>query len=59
MLQPMPGKHSLLGQLDRYSKEFIIGRMKQLHIFLNRIVNHPILSCDREFRAFLTAKPTV
>lgn len=58
IIPPMPGKHSLLGQLDRYSKEFIIARMKQLHRFLNRIVNHPILSYDREFRAFLTAKPT-
>lgn len=55
----MPGKHTLLAQLDRYSKEFIIARMKLLHGFLNRVVNHPILSCDKGLRAFLTAKPTV
>ena len=55
----MPGKHSLLAQLDRYSKEFIIARMKLLHIFLNRIVNHPILSCDGNLHLFLTAKSTV
>ena len=59
LLQPMPGKHSLLAQLDRYSKEFIIARMKLLHIFLNRMVNHPILSCDKNFHVFLTAKPAV
>lgn len=58
-LQPLPGKHSLLAQLDRYSKEFIIARMKLLHIFLNRIVDHPILSCDKHVCIFLTAKPMV
>ncbi|XP_063982456.1 sorting nexin-7-like [Diachasmimorpha longicaudata] len=57
IIPPMPGKHSLLAQLDRYSKEFIIARMKLLHVFLNRIVNHPILSCDKELKGFLTAKP--
>ncbi|TGZ55378.1 Sorting nexin-30 [Temnothorax longispinosus] len=58
LLQPMPGKHTLLAQLDRYSKEFIIARMKLLHIFLNRIVNHPILSCDKNLYIFLTTKPS-
>lgn len=55
----MPGKHTLLAQLDRYSKEFIMARMKLLHIFLNRVVNHPILSCDRNLHIFLTTKPAV
>lgn len=59
LLQPMPGKHTLLAQLDRYSKEFIIARMKLLHIFLNRVVNHPILSCDKNLHIFLTTKPAV
>lgn len=59
LLQPMPGKHTLLAQLDRYSKEFIIARMKLLHIFLNRVVNHPILSCDKNLHIFLTTKPSV
>ncbi|XP_058790693.1 sorting nexin-30-like [Phymastichus coffea] len=58
IIPPMPGKHSLLAQLDRYSKEFIIARMKLLHIFLNRIANHPILSCDKSLQIFLTVKPT-
>ncbi|KOC61592.1 Sorting nexin-30 [Habropoda laboriosa] len=57
IIPPMPGKHTLLAQLDRYSKEFIIARMKLLHVFLNRIVNHPILSCDKNLHTFLTTKP--
>lgn len=59
LLQPMPGKHTLLAQLDRYSKEFIIARMKLLHVFLNRVVNHPILSCDKNLFIFLATKPAV
>lgn len=59
ILQPMPGKHTLLAQLDRYSKEFILARMKLLHIFLNRVINHPIFSCDKGLKIFLTAKPAV
>ncbi|XP_066583969.1 sorting nexin-7-like [Prorops nasuta] len=58
IIPPMPGKHTLLAQLDRYSKEFIIARMKLLHIFLNRVVNHPILSCDKNLHIFLTSKPS-
>lgn len=57
--QPLPGKHTLLAQLDRYSKEFIMARMKLLHAFLNRVVNHPILSYDKSLCIFLTAKPAV
>ncbi|XP_012251856.2 sorting nexin-30-like isoform X2 [Athalia rosae] len=57
IIPPMPGKHTLLAQLDRYSKEFIMARMKLLHGFLNRVVNHPILSCDKNLYIFLTAKP--
>lgn len=57
IIPPMPGKHTLLAQLDRYSKEFIIARMKLLHVFLNRVVNHPILSCDKNLHIFLTTKP--
>ncbi|XP_003701174.1 sorting nexin-30 [Megachile rotundata] len=57
IIPPMPGKHTLLAQLDRYSKEFIVARMKLLHIFLNRVVNHPILSCDKNLHIFLTSKP--
>ncbi|KAJ8668156.1 hypothetical protein QAD02_009819 [Eretmocerus hayati] len=58
IIPPMPGKHSLIDQLDRYSKEFIIMRMKLLHTFMNRMVNHPILSSDKNLYIFLTAKPS-
>lgn len=33
--------------------------MKLLHVFLNRVVNHPILSCDKNLHIFLTTKPAV
>lgn len=48
-----------MDQLDRYSKEFIIARMKLLQIFLNRVINHPILSYDKNLQIFLTTKPAV
>ncbi|KAK9886027.1 hypothetical protein WA026_014813 [Henosepilachna vigintioctopunctata] len=53
----LPGKHSLIGQLDRYSKEFILLRMKSLNVFMSRIVQHPILSCNEHLFYFLTARP--
>lgn len=56
IIPPLPGKHSLMGQLDRYSKDFIIMRMKALNVFINRIVQHPILSCNEHFKVFITAK---
>lgn len=58
-LQPLPGKHTILAQLDRYSKEFIVARMALLHRFLNRIAKHPVLSCNQSVKVFLTAKPSV
>jgi hypothetical protein len=58
-LQPLPGKHTLLAQLDRYSKEFIVARMALLHRFLNRVANHPVLSCNHSVKVFITAKPSV
>lgn len=48
-----------MGQLDRYSKDFILLRMKALNVFINRIVQHPILSCNEHFKTFLTAKQSV
>lgn len=33
--------------------------MKLLNIFMSRLVNHPILSCNEYFKIFLTAKQTV
>ncbi|KAJ8945123.1 hypothetical protein NQ318_001588 [Aromia moschata] len=56
IIPPLPGKHSLMGQLDRYSKDFILLRMKALNVFITRITQHPILSCNNHFKTFLTAK---
>ncbi|XP_018575051.1 sorting nexin-30-like [Anoplophora glabripennis] len=56
IIPPLPGKHSLMGQLDRYSKDFILLRMKALNVFITRITQHPILSCNEHFKIFLTAK---
>ncbi|XP_021925634.1 sorting nexin-7-like [Zootermopsis nevadensis] len=58
LIPPLPGKHTLLAQLDRYSKEFIMARMALLHRFLNRVANHPVLSCNQSVKIFLTAKPS-
>lgn len=57
IIPPLPAKHSLIGQLDRYSKDFIILRMKALNVFITRICQHPILSCNENFKIFLTGKP--
>lgn len=56
IVPPLPGKHSLIGQLDRYSKDFILLRMKALNVFMSRVVQHPILSCNEYLKLFLTAK---
>ncbi|CAG9772790.1 unnamed protein product [Ceutorhynchus assimilis] len=55
IVPPLPAKHSLIGQLDRYSKDFILSRMKSLNVFILRICQHPILSCNENFKIFLTA----
>ncbi|XP_066249307.1 sorting nexin-7-like [Euwallacea similis] len=57
IIPPLPGKHSLIGQLDRYSKDFILARMKSLNMFIARVCQHPILSCNENFKIFLTASP--
>ncbi|CAG9856205.1 unnamed protein product [Phyllotreta striolata] len=57
IVPPLPGKHSLIGQLDRYSKDFILVRMKSLNVFVSRVAKHPILSCDEHFKGFLTLQP--
>ena len=57
--QPLPEKHSLLGHLDRYQRDFIRSRMALLHRFMNRVADHPVLSCNDSFRLFLVSKPAV
>ncbi|XP_050532436.1 sorting nexin-30-like isoform X2 [Daktulosphaira vitifoliae] len=58
IIPPLPAKHTILGQLDRYSKEFVSCRMNLLERFLARLVCHPIFSEDRHLRVFLTANAT-
>ncbi|KAI4460482.1 sorting nexin-4 [Holotrichia oblita] len=58
IIPPLPGKHSLVGQLDRYSKDFILLRMKALNVFISRLVKHPILSCNEHLKLFLIASQT-
>ncbi|XP_075235861.1 sorting nexin-30-like isoform X1 [Lycorma delicatula] len=58
IVPPLPAKHTLLAQLDRYSRDFVICRMAMLHRYLNRVTSHPILSCNTNLKTFLTAKST-
>ncbi|KAF5292272.1 hypothetical protein FQR65_LT11235 [Abscondita terminalis] len=55
IIPPLPAKHTLIGQLDRYAKDFVLVRMKLLNTFLLRVTQHPILSCNEHFKVFLTA----
>lgn len=59
IVPPLPEKHSLFEQIDRYDREFIMCRMQLLHRFLNRVADHPVLSCDKKYKAFLTEPPLV
>uniref|UniRef100_A0A8D8WMM5 Sorting nexin-30 n=1 Tax=Cacopsylla melanoneura TaxID=428564 RepID=A0A8D8WMM5_9HEMI len=56
IIPPLPEKHSLLEHLNRYSKEFILCRMKLLDQFLKRVASHPVLSINSHVIIFLTAK---
>ncbi|PVD23207.1 hypothetical protein C0Q70_16470 [Pomacea canaliculata] len=55
LVPPLPEKHSLK-RLDRFSTEFLRVRQKALQKFLTRIADHPVLSFDKNFQVFLTAK---
>lgn len=57
-LQPLPEKHSLR-RLDRFSPEFLKVRQQALQKFLTRLADHPVLSFDKNFQVFLTAKAWV
>jgi sorting nexin-7/30 len=57
-LQPLPEKHSLR-RLDRFSAEFLKVRQQALQKFLTRLADHPVLSFDKNFQVFLTAKAWV
>ncbi|XP_071135185.1 sorting nexin-7-like [Mytilus edulis] len=55
LVPPLPEKHSLR-RLDRFSPEFLRVRQAALQKFLKRIADHPVLSFDKSFQVFLTAK---
>ncbi|KAI9565402.1 hypothetical protein GHT06_009194 [Daphnia sinensis] len=57
IIPPLPEKHSLFEQIDRYDRDFITSRMQLLHRFLNRLADHPVLSCDKKYHAFLIDTP--
>uniref|UniRef100_A0A0P6FKS1 Sorting nexin-30 n=4 Tax=Daphnia magna TaxID=35525 RepID=A0A0P6FKS1_9CRUS len=57
IIPPLPEKHSLFEQIDRYDRDFITSRMLLLHRFLNRLADHPVLSCDKKYQAFLIDTP--
>ena len=59
IVPPLPEKHSLFEQIDRYDRDFINSRMLLLHRFLNRVADHPVLSCDKKYKAFLSETPHV
>ncbi|CAG0919383.1 unnamed protein product [Notodromas monacha] len=57
VIPPVPEKHNLKEQLDRYGREFILQRMFLLNKFLQRLADHPVLSYDQNLVAFLTSSP--
>ncbi|XP_024081111.1 sorting nexin-30-like isoform X2 [Cimex lectularius] len=52
----LPAKHSVLEQLDRYSRPFIMTRMAMLHSYLQRLTSHPVFSCSPVLELFLRAQ---
>jgi len=56
LIPPLPEKHTLT-KLDRFAAEFLFHRQRALQVFLIRIASHPVLSFNRNFSLFLTAKP--
>ncbi|XP_041359259.1 sorting nexin-30-like [Gigantopelta aegis] len=55
LVPPLPEKHSLK-RLDRFSADFLRVRQAALQKFLTRLADHPVLSFDKSFQAFLTSK---
>ena len=58
VFQPLPEKHSLR-RLERFSPEFVKTRQVALQKFLSRIADHPVISYNKHFLTFLTAKQWV
>uniref|UniRef100_W5JXT1 Sorting nexin 7 n=1 Tax=Astyanax mexicanus TaxID=7994 RepID=W5JXT1_ASTMX len=56
IVHPLPEKFVMKGMVERFNNDFIETRKRALHKFLNRIAEHPILSCSEDFKIFLTAQ---
>ncbi|KAJ8376104.1 hypothetical protein SKAU_G00066840 [Synaphobranchus kaupii] len=56
IVHPLPEKFVMKGMVERFNEDFIDTRRKALHKFLNRIADHPILSCSEDFKIFLSAQ---
>ncbi|XP_027881867.1 sorting nexin-7 isoform X2 [Xiphophorus couchianus] len=54
IVHPLPEKFVMKSMVERFNDDFIETRRKALHRFLNRITEHPILSCSHHFKVFLT-----
>ncbi|XP_007541187.1 sorting nexin-7 isoform X2 [Poecilia formosa] len=54
IIHPLPEKFVMKSMVERFNDDFIETRRKALHRFLNRIADHPILSCSHHFKVFLT-----
>ncbi|XP_035510628.1 sorting nexin-7 [Morone saxatilis] len=56
IVHPLPEKFVMKSMVERFNNDFIETRRKALHRFLNKISDHPILSCSEHFKVFLTAE---
>ncbi|XP_071403203.1 sorting nexin-7 [Centroberyx affinis] len=56
IVHPLPEKFVVKGMVERFNDDFIETRRKALHRFLNKISEHPILSCSQHFKVFLTVQ---
>ncbi|XP_010889434.2 sorting nexin-7 isoform X2 [Esox lucius] len=56
IVHPLPEKFVVKGMVERFNGDFIETRKNALHRFLNRVADHPILSCSEDFKVFLTAQ---
>ncbi|KAI5614272.1 sorting nexin-30 [Silurus asotus] len=56
LIPPLPEKFVMKGVVDRFSEEFVETRRKALDKFLKRVADHPVLSFNEHFSAFLSAK---
>ncbi|XP_077287836.1 sorting nexin-30-like [Arctopsyche grandis] len=57
VVPPLPSRHTIIAQLDRYSRDFVLQRMALLNIFIKRLVSHSILTHNDDLKVFLTATP--